>query len=232
MIRGLYSATAGMLATSQQQDVTAHNLTHAVKPGYRREVLRFESVGGEDDLLGPSVQLHTDVTPGATEHTGNRLDVALTGPGFFRVEGPNGSLFTRNGVFQLNGQGQLVTMEGLAVSGTTGPVRLPIETSNIEILDNGTVLADGLEVDQLSVETFADPSALPRVGTSYFAPPPGVTPTKVEPAVQQGYREASNTTVVHEMVQMISGLRQFEATQRALRSISDSIGLLTRPTGR
>lgn len=232
MIRGLYSAAGGMLATSQQQDVTAHNLTHAIKPGYRREVLRFESVGGDGDLIGPSAELHTDVTPGAPEHTGNPLDVALTGPGFFQVQGPNGSLYTRNGAFQLNGEGQLVTMEGLAVCGTAGPMRLPAEATDIEILDDGLVLADGFEVGQLCVENFADPSVLQRVGTNYFAPPSGVTPTKVEPSVQQGFREASNTTIVHEMVQMISGLRQFEATQRALRSISDSIGLITRPIGR
>ncbi|MBI5760058.1 MAG: flagellar hook basal-body protein [Planctomycetales bacterium] len=232
MIRGLYSAAGGMQATAQQQDVTAQNLTHANKPGYRREVLRFETSGQRDDIQGPATSLHTDFTPGHAEFTGNKLDVALNGPGFFTVQGPNGALYTRNGVFQITGQGHLVTNEGLAVLGTAGPIALPPAATNIEIREDGSVVADGSEADQLRIAGFPDPTALQRVGTTFFVPPPGVIATQVEPDVRQGYREASNTTVVHELVQMMAGLRQFEATQRALRSIGDSVGLTTRPLNR
>ena len=223
MIRGLYSAAGGMQATSLQQDVTANNLNHAVKPGYQREVLRFDGTGQRDDLQGPEASLHTDFSPGTIEYTGSKLDVALSGPGFFAIDGPSGPLYTRSGTFQLNGQGQIVTAEGRIVRGVAGPVTIPAEAANIEILDDGTVVADGAEIDQLSVAAFQNPSELRRVGTTYFEAPPNALRSTTGPEVRQGYREAGNTTVVHEMVQMIAGLRQFEAAQRAVRSLGDAI---------
>ncbi len=232
MVRGLYSAAGGMLATSQQQDVTAHNLAHANKPGFRREILRFDATGPASDLVAPSVQLHTDQSVGDLDHTGQPLDLAINGAGFFTVQGPGGSLYTRCGVFQRNGEGQIVTPEGLAVLGQAGPIQVPAEATSIEILDDGSVLADGKEIDQLSLATFTNDQNLQRVGSTYFAAPSGTQPTVGDARVQQGYREMANTSAVHEMVQMTAGLRQFEATQRALRSIGDSLALATRPSGR
>lgn len=233
MVRGLYSAAGGMLATSQQQDVAAQNLAHASKPGYRREVLRFEAGGAAEDFIGPNVSIHADQTPGGFEHTGNPLDVAIASSGMFVIDGPSGPLYSRSGVFQLNGDGQLVTPEGFAVQGLAGAITLPTGAAGIEIVGDGTVLADGLEVDQLRIVEFAEPSQLQRIGSSSFMAPKGVEPTNVDqPVIRQGVREMSNTTAIQEMVQMTTGLRQFEATQRALRSIGDSIALTTRPTGR
>lgn len=233
MIRGMYSAAGGMLATSHQQDVAAQNLAHASKPGYRREVLRFESGGGADDFVGPSVSVHADQTPGGFEHTGNPLDVAISGSGMFVVQGPGGPMYTRSGVFQLTGEGQLVTPEGFAVNGTAGPILLPADAKAIEIANDGSVIVDGERVDELRVVEFADESRLQRISSCGFAAPAGVEPTNVDqPQLRQGVREMSNTTAVDEMVRMTVGLRQFEATQRALRSIGDAIGLTTRPTGR
>jgi flagellar basal body rod protein FlgG len=221
-----------MQATSLQQDVTANNLNHAMKPGYQREVLRFSAAGKRDELVGPEASLHTDFSPGTLEHTGNKLDVALNGPGYFQIQGPSGPLFTRSGTFQRNGQGQIVTPEGNIVRGTAGPIAIPPDAREIEILDDGTVIADGGEIDQLSVVTFQNPNDLRRVGTTYFDAPPGAARLTTGVEVRQGYRENSNTTVVHEMVQMIAGLRQFEAAQRALRSLGDAIALNTRPLNR
>ena len=233
MIRGLYSAAGGMLATSHQQDVAAQNLAHASKPGYRRELLRFEAGGSAEDFSGPSVSLRTDQSPGGYEQTGNPLEVAIGGSGLFVIESPNGAQYSRSGVFQLNGDGQLVTPEGFPVQGLAGAITLPAGAASIEIVGDGTVLADGLEVDQLRIVEFSDSSKLQRIGSSSFAAPKGVEPTNVDqPEIRQGVREMSNTTAVQEMVQMTTGLRQFEATQRALRSIGDAIALTTRPTGR
>lgn len=230
MIPGFYSAAGGMQATSLQQDVTAHNLNHAMKPGYQRQVLRFSASGPDELLTSPEGSLFTDFSPGTLEFTGNPLDLTLNGPGFFQVQGPNGPLYTRSGNFQLNGQGQLVTMEGRAVLGNSGPISIPVGTMSIEVLDNASVVADGNELDQLKVITFRDPDSLIRVGTSSFEASPNMATVDDGPEVRQGYREAGNTTVVSEMVQMISGLRQFEAAQRALRTLGDAVGLATRPT--
>lgn len=231
MIRGLYSAAGGMQATSQQQDATAHNLAHAVKPGYLREMIRFDAPD-PNQIHGPTTSLHTDFTPGTLQHTGNKLDLAIDGPGFFAIQGPNGPVYTRNGVFQLNESGRLVTMEGLPAMGSEGPIDLPIGTMDIEVTPNGAVVADGIDIEQLKVVTFEQPETLQRVGTSYFQAPAGAPTLPVVPSVFQGCRELSNSTVVQEMVQMIAGVRHFEAAQRALRSISDAVAFNTRPLNR
>lgn len=231
MIRGLYSAAGGMQAMSQQQDATAHNLAHAVKPGYLRELIRFDAPD-QSQIQGPTASLHTDFTPGTMQHTGNKLDLALEGPGFFAIQGPNGPVYTRNGVFQLNESGRLITMEGLPAMGVGGPIDLPPGTLNIEVTGDGMVFADNIEIDQLKVVAFEQPQILQRVGTSYFQAPPNAPTLQVAPDVFQGYRELSNSTVVQEMVQMIAGVRHFEAAQRALRSISDAVAFNTRPLNR
>ena len=229
MIRGLYSAAGGMQANSLQQDASAHNLSHAMKPGYRREIIRFDAVGDREEIISPRGSLHTDFSQGTMEHTGAQLDVALDGPGFFSVQGPNGPLYTRTGVFQMSSRGQLVTPDGLPVQGIGGPISIPLDASNLEILPDGSVIADGNQVGQLRVTGFQDPSALQRAGSSFFQAAPDQETTAVATDVRQGYREIGNTTVVHEMVQMISGSRLFEATQRALLQISETISLNTRP---
>lgn len=229
MIRGLYSAAGGMQATSQQQDTLAHNLAHGLKPGYLREILKFDSLVPRTELQAPVTSVATDFSQGTMQVSGNKLDLALKGPGFFVVQGPAGPYYTRNGTFQLNPNGQLVTMDGLPVLGTGGPVELPAGSVNIEIQTNGAVIADGVELDQLRVVRFQNPAELQRAGSSYFQAPADAPKNPVLPEVFQGYRELSNSTLVQEMVQMISGVRQFEASQRALRSISDAVANNTRP---
>ena len=231
MLRGLYSAAGGMQASSLQQDATAQNLSHAMKPGYRREIIQFESIASHQDIVAPLNSLHTDFSPGIHEYTGGEFDVAVNGPGFFSVQGPTGPLYTRNGVFQLNGQGQIVTPDGLTVQGATGgPIAIPLDvTPNIEILADGSVVANGNSVGQLSVTAFKNPAELQRAGSTYFQALPNTETSAVTGDVRQGYRELGNTSVVHEMVQMLAGSRLFEATQRALRQIGDTIALNTRP---
>ncbi len=231
MIRGLYSAAGGMQAVTVQQDATAHNLSHAMKPGYRREMVRFESIGEPADIVAPMNSLHTDFSQGVMEFTAGKLDVAISGPGFFSVQGPSGPLYTRTGIFQLNSQGQVVTPDGLRVEGKSGPISLPLDMNpnTLEILGDGSIVVDGGTIDQLKVTAFQNPNELQRAGTSYFQASPETLKSAVASEVRQGYRELGNTTVVHEMVQMLSGARLFDATQRALRQISDTISLNTRP---
>jgi flagellar basal body rod protein FlgG len=213
-----------------QQDSIAQNLSHATKPGYRREMMQFDSVAPmPTDLVGPRSSLHTDFQQGVYEWTGAPFDFAINGPGFFTVNGPAGPLFTRCGVFQLNGQGQLVTPDGLPVMGSSGPIAIPVTAARVEVVANGTLVADGVPLDQLAVTAFQNPDELQRVGATYFQPLPGQPVSPLISEVRQGYRELSNTTLVHEMVQMISGARMFDAAQRALRQIGETIAFNTRP---
>lgn len=247
MIRGLYSAATGLNAMSVQQDVTARNLSEATKPGYLRRVARFEAVGDKQNLLGTSPSIHTDFTPGPPQFTGNKYDVVIVpeptqdgrapASSFFELEGPNGPLYTRNGVFVIDGQGVLLNYNGMPVRGNVvgdpnQPTRIivPPTTQSVDILDDGVVVADGgFIVAQLRIATFDDPTVLERAGTALFQTPANVTPRFDTINVRQGYRAAANTTVTNELINMVFGLRQFEASQRAMRTLDEAISLATRP---
>ena len=135
----------------------------------------------------------------------------------------------------------LVNYEGLAVNGS--PVGQPdvrqrivfppqTNPSSIEILDNGTVLTNGVELGQLRVAKFEEPNDLLRIGNTFYERPEGLEANFNDITVRQGYRAGANSALATELVTMLYGFRQFEASQRAMRSLDDSIRLNTRPEGR
>jgi flagellar basal body rod protein FlgG len=228
-----------MRAAERNHEIIATNLANAGLPGYRRQVPSVESfgdillaTGDGQPQMGLAMQAsvaQSDFTPGQLVHTGRPLDVALRGDGFFVLQGPRGPVYTRNGVFQLNGSGELQTMAGLPVRGAGGPITIPPDAKDIVIRSDGSVVAGSGEVGRLELAHFQDPRQLVRVGESLFHAPAGVRPESGSTTVEQHYREMSNVSVVDEMVQMIAGMRHYEASQRALRTISESIQLNNPP---
>ena len=154
--------------------------------------------------------------------------MALHGKGFFALNGPNGPLYMRNGVFELGPGGELRNKDGFTVQGSSGGIVIPPTASRITISENGNVLADGTEVGQIRTATFPDNRVLTPVGATMFTAPAGVQPQSGTDTVQQGYREGSNVQVVTEMVSMIAGMRQYDAAQRAFRALADAVQQNTR----
>lgn len=238
MIRGLYSAASALDAASRHHEIVAQNLAHASMPGYRRLVVSFETFdqslsrafSGSGNILGTQVAAARAVfDPGDLQFTGNPLDLALRGDSFFVLEGPSGPVYTRNGVFQLGGQGELQNASGLPVSGSSGRITVPPGTTQITVREDGAVLADKTEIGRLKLAQFKETSDLVPVGTTLFEAPRGVRPADGTGTVHQYYREGSNVQVVDELVQMIAGMRHYEASQRALRAMSDAVEQDTRP---
>jgi flagellar basal body rod protein FlgG len=242
MLAGLYSAASGLNALEMNQEVVARNLAHVNVPGFRRGVISFEELEAayEQATLGDTSQagngaevaeVQTDFSEGSLQHTGRSLDLALNGDGFFVLDGPEGPLYTRSGVFYLSADGQLVSGDGRPVQGDSGPLQLPADTSpaSIQVTAEGDVYAGGSQVGRLRIVSFADNQLLVPVGTTSFMAPDGAEPQEAEAAVQQGFREMSNVVVVEELVRMIAGLRLYEAAQRAMKTISDAVGQTTSP---
>jgi flagellar basal-body rod protein FlgF len=241
MMSGLYSVGSALETAQLNQELVAENLANAATPGYRRVGMVLAAPpasaapAGEETistgLQGPRAgTLYTSFTPGMMQHTGNPLDVAIAGEAFFVVDGPSGPLYTRNGAFSLNDQGELLTRAGLPVRGVGSKIVIPPNTVNISIGKDGTVMADSVAVGQLQLAQFTNPDALRRAGTTLFEGPPPQTPLPGTATVEQGYREGSNVQVVNEMIQMMVGMRQYDAAQRAMRALAESIGHQTRPT--
>jgi len=242
MLRGIYSAATALDVAQQNHDVIAENLANATVPGYRRRGLSFETFQQELDgasATQPAASTHGTRTAreytgwegGPLQQTGNPFDLAIGGDGFFVLQGPNGPLYTRNGTFQVDANGELRSHEGLPVNSAGGGITIPPNVASVTVGRDGTVMAGKLPIGQIQVKSFADRNQLQRVGTTLFAAPPGVEPQAGSSSVLQGYRESSNVQVVNEMVLMISGMRHFEAAQHALRALSETQQLSTRPQG-
>jgi flagellar basal body rod protein FlgG len=189
--------------------------------------------GGGGELWGtrPSF-IYTDFTQGPIQFTGNTFDVA---PGdastWFVVDGPNGPLLTRNGSFTLDDRGQLITRSGLLVRGQAGRIVIPPQTASLNIGPEGAIIADGVNIDNLLLANVQNPTTMIRVGDTLFqGPVPTGPPVPRTTLVYQGYLEQDNQALVNDMVLMINGMRHYEAAQRALRSLSESVALNTRPS--
>jgi flagellar basal-body rod protein FlgF/flagellar basal-body rod protein FlgG len=241
MLRGLYAAASGLEVASEQQEVTAYNLAFSTMSGYRQRgvvVETFASALGQaaektGDIVGAKVaRAFSDFRPGSIQQTGDLYNLALGEPDrFFVLNGPNGPIYTRNGAFFRAPDGGVVSQGGYPLMGEDGPITVPAEVRKFTIASDGSITTDGQPAGRLRVVRFADPSQLTAVGpTLYSAPPAAGLQVAPSQAVMQGSREGSNVEPAEAMVRMIIGSRYYDATQRALRSMSEAIQLDTRPT--
>ena len=221
MDRGLYLAASGMLAEQIRQDQIANDLANASTAGYKAERTTQQSFG--EMLLTNSVtgqrignvttavavtNTATDWTPGIMKDTGEPLDFAINGDGFFAVQTDQGPRYTRNGQFTSDDQGRLMTLEGDLVLGRTGqPVSLG---------------ADG-KVDPrlLNVVTLNNPE---KVGNSYVTGTPGNVAGQVAGSVRSGSLEASSADPTQSMVDMMASLRAYESGQKVIQTIDETLG--------
>ena len=217
------SAAAGMRSRMESLDMLANNIANASTSGYKvdREFYSLYTapeaagvISGPDTL--PVVQQPwTDFSQGELRSTGNPLDLALTGKGFFAVNGAGGPLYTRDGSFRISTAGQMVTAEGYAVRGVDGnPIELS-GTGPFEISPDGTVTQDGQTAGQIAVVDFANPALLNKQGHNYFRPADGNVVAATEYQVQQGRLESSNASSAEGAVRLVSVMRQFEMLQKA-----------------
>lgn len=179
--------------------------------------------------LSPTI----DVTPGSPVETGNPLDVAMIGDGFFVVSTEDGPRYTRAGSFQLTTDNILVTPQGYRVQGEGGDISIDTTTGNgiIGIDSRGKITYDDTDVDTLQVVRIA-PEVLVRKGNNLFDVKEGYVPEPVEtPSMSQSYLEAANVEPVSEMVDMIATQRAYDAFQKMIRSINDAYSFSIRNVG-
>ena len=224
------TAASGLQSRMEALDLVANNLANTTTGGFKldREFYSLftaaDSEGDDASTKLPLIQKQwTDFSQGVLTPTGNALDLALSGKGFFAVNGPSGPLYTRNGSFQLSPTGQLTTSEGYAVLDTNGQ---PIQTQSqdpIEVGEDGSVTQSGQALGQLQIADFADRSMLQKLGNSYFMPsdPKAVSIPAAEATVKQGKTENSNVAPAESAVRLVGLMRQFEMLQKAITITSD-----------
>lgn len=160
----------------------------------------------------------TDFTQGEIVETNGIFDLALSGPGFFKIQGEDGEVYyTRDGSFTLNNNSELVTTDGRQVLGLGGPII--INGNDVTITTTGQVIVDGVNVGTLDIVDIENKEFLRKIGDNYYRIIDGEVAEEVafEGEVLQGYLEGSNVNPINEMVEMITLLRNQEACQKAIR---------------
>lgn len=230
---------ASMHELNAHQERTANNLANANTVGYKRDRLFVTALNERlNNELAPEsdrlIQQGADLTAGALERTGNPLDVALRGGGFFEVmDEETGALrYTRAGRFITDAEGTLRTPDGHAVQGTNGAIVLPTGGGPVEVGADGTLRAGGQPAGQLRIVDFADPMALQRLDGASFAAGDAVPEDLANPDVLQGYVETSNVSAITEMTDMIEQFRLFESQQKSIHTLDALLGQLVRDTGK
>lgn len=250
MLRALYSAAAGMESQQLNLDVISNNLANVNTTGYKKSKIEFQellyqttrapgSEQGAGNQLPTGLQIGQGSRPVATSHifttgelsqTGERLDVAISGDGFFEVQMPDGTrAYTRDGALKTASDGRIVTSDGLPLQG--GFQAVPSGTTNISIATDGTVTyttAGGNTSFRVQLVRFNNPGGLESMGSNLYketaasgAPELGNPAENGFGSLQQGYLELSNVKVVEEMVNLIMAQRAYEVNSKAVQAADE-----------
>ena len=248
MVKGLYTAWTGMINEQNRMDTMTNNLANASTVGFKKEgttsqtfdsvlavKLKDASVGIENvqqlGIHNPGVKIgenYVDYSQGSFRITGNDLDLALSGDGFFAIEYTNkadetSTMYTRAGKFTLNAEGYLVNNDGDYVLDSENK-RIQLDPlKEVEIQADGTIYQDGNRVAEIQVIDFEDYNYLERYGETYFRPIEGARTITASAEVNSGCLEMANVQIVSEMVNMISITRQYESNQKILQTYDRSL---------
>ncbi len=218
------SSTIGGL--QREFHVIAHNLANVGTVGYKRRCNTFsksliaQGVGTQAQANGEvDLQSVFDFTQGSLVETGRSLDFALVGKGFFVIETPNGPLYTRNGMFRKDQNGQIVDSAGRIVAGESGPITIPpnVGPSQIGVASDGRISGGGASIGKFRLVDFDedDEKELLAAGMNCFQAPADAKPESAKNLiVKQGFQEASNVQLVEELVDMIMVSRLYEANMQ------------------
>ena len=235
MYKGIYIALSGAKLKQKHLDIFAQNIANSSTSGYKKERISFKDFIVPSDNGNPLTKngrvmtevsaIVTDYSSGGLISTGNPLDLAINGKGFFALED---NKYTRSGQFRINPEGDLETGDGVKVLGDGGPVN--VQGSNIEISTSGEILVDGISVGSLKVVDFDNRGVLTKINGTMFTTDQAAQ--ELEADISQGYLEASNVEVVREMVQMITALREFESYQKMIHAIDEATSKTVNEMGR
>lgn len=219
------AAASGMRARMESLDTLANNLANASAPGFKADrefystYMSAEATDSQtldsSSTMPVTEKQWTDYSQGAVTPTGNPLDIALKGKGFFVATAPAGPLLTRDGSFRMSVKGDLETQAGFKIRGRDGkPIQLD-PAKPIEITPEGEIRQGGQAVSQIDVVDVKDTNTLTKHGMNYYDYNSGVTPS-ANPELQQGATESANFQSAESAVRLVSVMRQFEMLQRAV----------------
>ncbi|MDR2888344.1 MAG: flagellar hook-basal body protein [Lachnospiraceae bacterium] len=257
MVKGLYAAYSGMVNQQNRMDVMTNNMANANTIGYKKEgatsrsfedVLAYKikdaSEGGRlaryMGVNNPGVKIgegYTDFSQGSLRATNNTYDMALTDAGFFAIEYTNKSgetsvKYTRDGNFTVNQAGEVVTQDGDFLLDTDGNHIVVDSLAETQIDNMGNVIQNGQTVAQIQVTDFENYDYLEHFGENFYQPVEGAVETEAPAQIYSGYLEMGNTSIVTEMVNMISIQRAYDSNQKIITTIDGTLDIAANQIGK
>lgn len=223
-----YTTLTRQVGLMREMQVVANNIANSATTGFRQEEVVFSEhvkrIDGAPSLSMATANVrNTSGLQGSLTQTEGQFDFAIEGPGFFLIETPNGERLTRNGSFSTNGEGELVTNDGLRVLDSGGaPVFIPPDAIDLSVSMDGTVSTNGRPLAQLGLVEPSNPLSLTREDGVMFRADDGVVPSE-NGVILQGYLESSNVDPVGQIARMIQVQRAYEMGQSFLESENDRI---------
>jgi len=217
---------------TRQMEIIADNIANISTPGFKAEMMAVIPEGDgdmpKDELMAVPLGLVRDIRPGDFSHTGNSLDLAIKGDGYFVVQTPQGERYTRNGRFQLDGDGRIVNSNGYPVLGDGGGViTVPAGSGDLSIGRDGTITTDAGNIGTIGIVTFANQRTLQRAdGGLFIASDPPVPAEEAE--VIQGSIENSNVKAVIQITDMSQVMRSYQQAQRIVDSENERVSRAIR----
>ncbi len=240
MIKGIFTSASGMIPRIKKQELTANNLANASTPGFKKDAIFTRELSKAEARLKPRRsdwerpmvdEIYTNFAPGVFDKTGNALDLAIDGDGFFTLELADGSTaLTRAGAFTVNRDGLVAFPGGALLMAEGGP--LEVGSGQVAVSLSGDVQVDGATVGRITPVTVQSLDQLEKIGSAMFIVPEGVELTPVRTAtIQQGFLETSNVDIVREMIDMIISFRQYEADSKSIQMQDQSLDHLFNRVG-
>jgi len=242
MDQGIYTAAAGAIGMEARLNIISNNIANINTIGFKKDDISFEEferlldtstlAQGQYKRIPTDViaeEGHIDKTQGPVHHTGNPLDLAIIGKGFFVVKTPKGMRYTRAGNFHISLDGLLVDINGNAVQGEGGDIAL--EQGKVIVSPDGNINENGDSIDKLKIVDIPS-KYLVKEGKNLFNIRKGGTPAPVDiPSISQGSLEMSNVEAVKEMVGLITTQRAYESFQKVIKTFKDTYSMSIRDIG-
>lgn len=254
MNRGIYPILSGALAHERRMQVFANNMANVNTAGFKQDEQAFQAmfprlqtvipaIGHSSGLaqqimarpFGPAERafvaphlIKTTFEAGRIRLTGNPLDIAIQGQGFFEINSPQGLRYSRNGMFSLDRDRRLVTGLGYPVMGTKGEIKIP--PGKLEITNQGEIKVDDRSIGTLKIMEFPDGAMPQKTSDGLFMSDKGAVAKN--PQVQAGHIEESNVNSIGEMVKMIQGMRSYESTQKLIQTLDRMAEIAVQDVGR
>jgi flagellar basal-body rod protein FlgG len=219
------AATSIMSASERRLETISNNVSNISTPGFKRQVSFSDVLAGtaSGGVAGQQMRVHSDLAQGKMSSTGNPLDLAISGSGFFQLRSGEELVYSRHGQFRRAEDGTVVNQQGHRLQ-QVGGGDLVLENAAVEILADGTVLDAGRPVARVGVFAPAEQAQVQPLGGSMFAIAADALDEVERPELRQGMIEASNVAIGDEMVAMMAALRQAESGARLVQLYDDLIG--------